>query len=150
MERSGTGRPGAPEPSLSYEIVIKSWSDSVIKSWRALGDLELLKTQLEEARAAEARAATLAVRARELETDRRKLRDEIATRDAAQRLGRLELRDEIAKCFQRLYRDRPGVDRDDKGASVLSDQDCNKIVVRIQPRSPCCRLAQIMVMSAAP
>ena len=49
-----------------------------------------------EARAAEARAATLAVRARELEADRRKLRDEIATRDAAQRLGRLELRDEIA------------------------------------------------------
>ena len=50
----------------------------------------MLKTHLEEARAAEARAATLAVRTRELEADRRKLRDEIATRDAAQRLGRLE------------------------------------------------------------
>ena len=70
--------------------------DGRARTKEALGDLELLKTQLEEARAAEARAATLAVRARELEADRRKLRDEIATRDAAQRLGRLELRDEIA------------------------------------------------------
>ncbi|CAH0366584.1 unnamed protein product [Pelagomonas calceolata] len=70
--------------------------DGRARTKEALGDLEMLKTQLEEARAAEARAATLAVRARELEADRRKLRDEIATRDAAQRLGRLELRDEIA------------------------------------------------------
>ena len=53
--------------------------DGRARTKEALGDLELLKTPLEEARAAEARAATLAVRARELEADRRKLRDEIAT-----------------------------------------------------------------------
>ena len=70
--------------------------DGRARTKEALGDLELLKTQLEEARAAEARAATLAVRARELEADRRKLRDEIATRDAAQRLGRLERRPSVS------------------------------------------------------
>ena len=70
--------------------------DGRARTKEALGDLELLKAQLEEARAAEARAATLAVRARELEADRRKLRDEIATRDAAQRLGRLERRPSVS------------------------------------------------------
>ena len=70
--------------------------DGRARTKEALGDLELLKTQLEEARAAEARAATLAVRARELEAARRKLRDEIATRDAAQRLGRLERRPSVS------------------------------------------------------
>ena len=70
--------------------------DGRARTKEALGDLEMLKAQLEEARAAEARAATLAVRARELEADRRKLRDEIATRDAAQRLGRLERRPSVS------------------------------------------------------
>ena len=62
--------------------------DGRSRTKRALGDLELIRTQLAEARGAEARAAALAIRARELETDRRRLRDELATRDAAQRLGR--------------------------------------------------------------
>ena len=62
--------------------------DGRSRTKRALGDLELIRTQLAEASGTEARAAALAIRARELETDRRRLRDELATRDAAQRLGR--------------------------------------------------------------
>ena len=97
---SSTARGAPPRPSGGAAACARlgqkarAWralaKDGRARTKEALGDLELLKTQLEEARAAEARAATLAVRARELEADRRKLRDEIATRDAAQRLGRLE------------------------------------------------------------
>ena len=91
-------RPAPPHARLGQKA--RAWralaKDGRARTKEALGDLELLKTQLEEARAAEARAATLAVRARELEADRRKLRDEIATRDAAQRLGRLERRPSVS------------------------------------------------------